>query len=348
MFTRVLVPLDGSDRAERALPVAMRLALASGGSLVLVRVATESYYAPAALGYALDNADALVAPVNEAEAYLKAVAAREELARVPVTTLAAIGTPAVEILETAREKHVDAIVMCSHGRTGLAKWAMGSVAQKVARHSIVPVLVLKDGVPTPQALASAQAPSLRVVIPLDASPLAEAAIAPALELLTCLGTDGSAELHLLRVLDLSTIYGRVGVDADQDRTVQTAITASAQEYLTAMADQVRRQLPGALSHARVTWSVATGIDPASVITETATGHAPGASDEHAKPFDLIAMATHGRGGLGLWAVGSVTEQVLTSTVSPVLVVRPVRQQEYRDETATVSAEPSEPWSTPLF
>jgi nucleotide-binding universal stress UspA family protein len=342
MFHRVLVPLDGSDRAERALPLALQLASAAGGSLLLVRVATESYYAPATLGYGYDNADGLVAPVEDAEAYLKAVAARSELARVPVTTLASIGTPAVEILEAAREYSVDAIVMCSHGRTGLAKWAMGSVAQKVSRHAPVPVLVLKESAPVPAALSTDSARDLHVLIPLDGSPLAEAVIAPALSLVEDIAAGRTAEIHLLRVVDLTTLYGRVGVDAHDDQTVRTAITASAQAYLSAMADQVRGQLLATPARGRVSWSIATGVDPAAIIVETAEGHPPHAADAPARAFDVIAMATHGRGGVDLWAVGSVTERVLTACSLPLLIVRPQRERARPEVPAEVHEAPSVP------
>jgi nucleotide-binding universal stress UspA family protein len=181
-----------------------------------------------------------------------------------------------------------------------------------------------------------------VLIPLDGSPLAEAAIAPALSLVEGIAAGRTADIHLLRVVDLTTIYGRVGVDADDDQAVRTAITSSAQTYLSAMADQVRAQLFASLASSAVSWSIATGIDPAAIIVETAEGRVPHASDRLARTFDVIAMATHGRGGVDLWAVGSVTERVLATSSLPLLIVRPPRERVRPEVPAEVAEAPSLP------
>jgi nucleotide-binding universal stress UspA family protein len=341
MLRRIVVPLDGSERAERALPFATRLASQSGGSLVLVRVISESAYAPPPLGILDGKPD----PSREAEDYLHVIASGADVASVTVETVVIIGSPAVEILHAADSSNADAIVMCSHGRSGLAKWTMGSVAQKVGRHATVPVLVIKEFQPVPVALSSRPARDLRVLLPLDGSPVAEAAIPPTLALLAGLAIGGTAYVQLLRVVDLSSIYGRVGVDADEDQTLRVAVTSSAREYLSQMADQVRNQLPAGLLQGTVSWSVATGVDPAAIITDTAAGRVAHAADEQSLGFDLIAMATHGRGGVGLWAVGSVTERVLMTSTLPMLIVRPVHGRGRAEDAAMVRAEP---WSTPLF
>jgi nucleotide-binding universal stress UspA family protein len=181
-----------------------------------------------------------------------------------------------------------------------------------------------------------------VLIPLDGSPHAEAAIAPAISLVAGIAAGRPAEIHLLRVIDLTTIYGRVGVDANEDRTVHTAITESAREYLSAMAEQVRGQLATTLARGTVSWSVATGIDPAAIIVETAEGRLPRAADTLARAFDVTAMATHGRGGVDLWAVGSVTERVMTACSLPLLVVRPPREHSRGEVPTGVHEAPTLP------
>src|ERR1700730_610919 len=135
MFKRILVPLDGSGRAERALPLAARMARASGGYIFLVRVvSTEPASLPSAPARPI-----LIQTVSEtdrelAESYLAGIAASDVLSGIPVQTHVPVGLVPSSILSVAADKHADIIVICSHGYTGVKRWWMiGSVAAKVAR-----------------------------------------------------------------------------------------------------------------------------------------------------------------------------------------------------------------------
>ena len=146
MFKTLLVPLDGSSRAEYALPMAAQLARHTGRMMVLVRV----------VSFATDYWPAISSPVpvvmqsvvdgelQEFATYLKNVASSAELAGIEVITTVRYGVAAPVILAAATEYHADLIVMCSHGHTGVAHVLMGSVAEKVARHASVPVLVVRE------------------------------------------------------------------------------------------------------------------------------------------------------------------------------------------------------------
>jgi len=123
MFKTILVPLDGSSRAEYALPMAVRLVRQTGGTMVLVRaVSSGTQYWPV-----ISSPDPPMVQVTvggemrEAEAYLKKIASSAELAGIEVTTTARFGTAASVILSAASEYHADLIVLCSHGYTG---WRM--------------------------------------------------------------------------------------------------------------------------------------------------------------------------------------------------------------------------------
>src|SRR2546429_7761457 len=131
MFKRILVPLDGSGRAERALPIAARLARAWGGSIILVRVVSTE---PAASSPSAPGKPILVQTVGEvdrtqAESYLAGVASSDLLRGLSVQTWVTVGLVAPSILAAASDAHADLIVMCSHGYTGVRQWWMpGSVA----------------------------------------------------------------------------------------------------------------------------------------------------------------------------------------------------------------------------
>jgi len=135
MFKRILVPLDGSARAEKAIPVAARIARALGGSVILLRVAT----APVDTGkYSTTSEfveEAVDADLDEVTSYLQNIAGSGELAGIPTEVKTTIGAIAPTILSAAQSYHASLIVMCSHGYTGFQRWVLGSVADKVTPFS---------------------------------------------------------------------------------------------------------------------------------------------------------------------------------------------------------------------
>lgn len=312
MFQRILVPLDGSSRAERAIPVAARLARVVGGSIVFVRVVVPlhqvAFYGAgpiAGIGPSVFQAD-----IAEAREYLSAVVTsfREELWGIKTEGEVESGEIPSVVLSEAGLKHCDLIVLCSHGDVGLKRWVLNSVAQQTIRHSPIPVLILNehDAVHTLEATAH----PLSVLIPLDGSPMSEAMLKPAVELMTAFSSAGQGTLHLLGVLDTPYVNGDVRshmIDAVACERARRVV----QDYLERVAKSLQA---GLLAHASidVTTSVVTNTDVSKTIMKQAeeTG------------CDLIAIATHGRGGLMRLLMGSVAEQVLGHTQRPLLVVRP--------------------------
>src|SRR5215469_10365892 len=168
MFKRILVPLDGSARAERAVHVAARVARAQGGSVILMRVATapvDTGKYSSTSGYVEEIVDA---DLTGASSYLENIARSDELAGINTEVKAFTGVVAPTILSAAQSFHANLIVMCSHGYTGFKRWALGSVADKITHHSSIPVLVLREGGPEP-ALAVHQ--PVRVLVAVDGSAL---------------------------------------------------------------------------------------------------------------------------------------------------------------------------------
>ncbi|MFL5626311.1 MAG: universal stress protein, partial [Ktedonobacteraceae bacterium] len=201
MLKRILVPLDGSTRAERAIAVAARLAHASGGSIILVRVVNTSVeYWPSLVPQPNLAQVAIDSDLASAEEYLKVVAQSTNLANIPIETVVLFGPTAPTILTVARSYHADVIILCSHGYTGMKRWVMGSVAQKVAQYASTPVLVLREGGPIPSAPHLDATRPLRVLVPLDGSAQAKVAIEPAASLIAALAAPARGALHLLRVV----------------------------------------------------------------------------------------------------------------------------------------------------
>lgn len=309
MFTRILVPLDGSERAQRVLPVAGRLARATGGTLILTQVLS----APAELlpfvvpGF---EPSTLTADLEGASGYLTGLAALPELADVPVEVEAHSGLVASTILGLVESRHADLIALTSRGRTGLSRWALGSVAQKLARHSPVPVLLLHDDGPVPMGPHPEPDRPLRALIALDGSPAAEAALLPAAVLVAALAAPDPGALHLVHIFEPRTVGGM----------------EAARQYLRAVADRLRQ---GDLADSRLqlTWSLAQDEDVAEGLAQAAEQGGSAAGAGAPGGCDLIALTSHGRGGRQPWSLGSVAERVLHDSKLPLLVVRPAEGAE---------------------
>lgn len=170
MFKRILVPLDGSRRAEQAIPLAACIARASGSPVVLM----HAVWIPPAGAGASDVA--LIPPqiraLDQAEiaAYLARLAAATPLKDLSTEYEVADGMPAQTILATAQARQADLIVMTSHGCSGLARMLLGSVAARVARANTIPVLIARAGERDGESLSREPLPerrSVQILVALD-------------------------------------------------------------------------------------------------------------------------------------------------------------------------------------
>jgi nucleotide-binding universal stress UspA family protein len=150
VFDRILIPADGSKNSENAAKVGIELAKLSGGKAIIVYVADTGKYIsstgfiPPFGGISPDVVDNIVTSIRDAGE--KATLQVNELARESGVTserLIVEGDPASEILRIAEESKADVIVMGSIGKTGLEKFLMGSVAEKVVRNSKLPVIIVR-------------------------------------------------------------------------------------------------------------------------------------------------------------------------------------------------------------
>jgi len=324
MFRHILVPLDGSERAERAIPVAARLARASGGSITLLRIVVSPFEpgwqamdSPASMQESLD-ADQL----GVAE-YLAHISAAAVLAGVATSTSVFKGTPATGILSVARSQRVDIIIMCSHGYTAMTRWALGSVAEKVAFHAPTPVLVLREGGPVPAVLPpDPHAHPPRALVALDGSARAEMGIEYAARLIAALAAPTQGALHLAQVVKPAPTGSE---ERNNGGSESGATLHKAKEYLDSMANRLRE---GAIAPATadlpptVTWSVAVDADVASALIRMAENGEDVEGVALPGGCDIIVMTTHGYSGMASWALGSITERVLKASRLPLLIVRP--------------------------
>jgi len=329
MFSKILVPLDGSERAERALAVAGQLARASHGSVILLRVVNDIADTSALLATApLPGGDYVDRDEREARAYLDEIITAPSLRGVRVETRVEFGATAEVILDGAAAWNVDAIVLCSHGRTGLTRWALGSVAQQIVRRSAIPTVLLRErgGLPVERKEDSER--PFRMLIPLDGSELAEAALEPAITFGALMTGPGAFEAHLVRVLPFIRTQ-----DYDALRE-QAALEANA--YLERIAKRIDASfvLPDG-APVRVTTGIVYDLDVAAALARVAEAEAGVVGTAVVDGCDMITMATHGRTGLARLAMGSVTDRALSATVLPALIVRPQSVQQRQNDARRV-------------
>jgi nucleotide-binding universal stress UspA family protein len=136
---RILVPLDGSDCAEMIFPKLEKLATELKASIALLRVAYAHTFPSA------DPTDAEIKVVREAEEYLRGIENRLKAKGFKVDSHVRYGDEAEEILDHAAQKDVDFIAMTTHGRSGVKRFLIGSVAEKILRHSPKPIFLVRCG-----------------------------------------------------------------------------------------------------------------------------------------------------------------------------------------------------------
>ncbi|GER90696.1 universal stress protein UspA [Dictyobacter vulcani] len=310
MFKHILVPLDGSIRSEQALPVAARIARATQASLLLL----ETINPVDEMG--LSSLPQEQRLLEMEHTYLQNIASGPELTDIAITTHSRIGIPAEQILLAADQHHIDLIVMCSHGRTGLKRWAMGSVTQKVSRSSPVPVLVLKEDDPLMQQLRASITAPVHIMVALDGSPLAEKALAPAAYLCMALSAPSRGTLQLTEVIHLPAAF-----EYGQEDSVSIALkkeTPLAQTYLQSVKQRLQEGKFGTLP-LEITTMVSHDLDIAAKLLRLAEH---GEEQQRSQGCQLIALTTHGRSGLQRWVIGSVTERILSKACMSLLVVTP--------------------------
>lgn len=310
MFSRILVPLDGSSRAERALPVAAKIARAANGTVVLIQAVSL----PTDLGTSFTpvtvTPDLLDAHETTATTYLHDIATSAVLSGIRTETMVLTGSPSLAILDAIVLRRIDLVVLTSHGRTGLARWALGSVAQHLVRHATVPIVVLRE-----HAASALEAPPdvphlYRILVPLDGSRLAEAALEPAAALAKALNAPAHGALYLVIVL--------LPYEADAEYLPEALAKQGAGDYLGKMAERLETEHVSL----QVTWTIQEHLDVASAILRLAEESSSPEDADELGGYDGIAMATHGYSGLKRWMIGSITERVLQSARIPLLIVPP--------------------------
>jgi nucleotide-binding universal stress UspA family protein len=317
-MTTFLVPLDGSAVAEQVLPFVRRLARILTARVHLLLVITDAqkhhliaHFAAAPSGavgeYETDwhwERRAYMQLAHAAEAYLTEQAQALRTAGLEVTFEMTSGAPAERIIDIATREPQALIAMATHGYSGLQRWTLGSVADKVIQAARSPIFLVRATAQPPTSPQSLQ----RILVPLDGSALAEQALPLAIEL----AVGAQAELllfHAMRPLG-TPIPGLLPVHRTPPVIDFPAPGhAQALHHMHAVAERWHA------CEIAILPMVVSGEPAPAIVDTAATDHA-----------DLIVMATHGYTGVRRWALGSVADKVLHTSTMPLLLVRAQSQE----------------------
>jgi len=296
MYSRMLIPLDGSKVAEQVLPYARYLAKALALPVELFQAvdaeALETLANPVQGRYV----DTLL---NERRAssqeYLEIVAKSFE--HVPASSVVEIGKPEDLILDRATADPQTLVVMATHGRSGIQRWMLGSVADKVL-HGVANDLFLVRA--TEQGKSDGAAPLTKVIVPLDGSPLAEKVLPQVVEL----GTKMSLDIILTRAYALPPAISPDEY-AGYGQELFDQLEAEVKDYLEKKSKELSKQ----------------GLRNISYVVDLGYGAEEIIALARKTSNNFIAMCTHGRSGVKRWVLGSVTDRVVRHSGDPVLIIR---------------------------
>lgn len=299
MFKKVLIPLDGSPFAEGVLTyIPLFVSEETELSLLQVVVPQNSYYYMA-------SADGMVIPPpldverleEDVQRYLKGIKGELRGMGYRANAQVANGDVAAAICDRADAQEADLIAMTTHGRSGVSRWLLGSIAERVIRNAKQPILLVRT-----ETQKCSQTAIQRILVPLDGSELAEVALPHAQRL----AQDHGASLLLVQSIEPVEQMSMEPMTMTMDFQLEISENwrKVAQHYLEGIQQQLERE--GLSSDTLVVDGA-----PANAILDLA----------EAQKVDLIAMSTHGRSGLNRWVFGSVADKVLRHAKCPLLVIR---------------------------
>ena len=307
MYTRILTPLDGSPLSEQVLPYARSLATSLSLPMTLLyAIEPEVLTIPRVLNPSLHIEEMATHRTRHARGYVEPIFDDLHRAGIDADIEIPQGEPAQAIVDSAAGDPGTLIAMSSHGRSGIARWWMGSVADKVLHLAQNPMLVIRSSDPP---LRSPESNFTRITVPVDGSELAEEVLPHVVFLSRTMGLT----VDLVQVNPSRDDYYRsmsIGPNEVARATPSyeefiSAVDAESEGYLAQLKD-------------RITSQGASAVETILLHGLAADSIADLAEQTH---DNLVAMTTHGRSGVGRLVLGSVAERVVRHSGDPVLLIR---------------------------
>ena len=284
MYEKILVPLDGSELAEQAIPYVERIAKKLHSEVILITVCLPD--------------DPLERALKE---YIERRAEKIRSLGIKTRLVCIEGEPAASIIDFAGKNDVNLIVISTHGRTGVSHWPLGSITNKVVQKSHIPVLLVRSSHP---GKANADKELRKILVALDGSHFSEAIIPYVEKLAKGMGST----VTLLRVIEPVKLPQLAAYREREkfEKEYMAKLEREAERYL----DKKKAALTG------------KGIKTNAAMLEGKPDETIFQYAED-KSANLIALTTHGFSGITKWAYGSVASRIIEGSPKPVLLVRPL-------------------------
>ena len=283
MLKKILLPLDGSVEAESPLPYIKDFTHRFNSKLHILGVA---------IGSKRRKVNQLLTD------YIQETAANLNREGLPTKSHIRYGHAGEQILSFAKENAVDSIVMATHGRSGITRWWIGSLAENIIAESTIPVLLTRSK-QLKETEVNKSKTFQHMLVPLDGSHISESALNFAESIALKLGASISL-LHIVHSFN-SLGFDIPGYDL---KIMNRKMNDAGKKYLKSILERLHKK----------------GIESTSKVM---AGNAASAIIEYTKEkkVDLIIMSTHGRSGIARWILGGVAEKVLRESALPLWLVR---------------------------
>lgn len=323
MFKRILVPLDGSQLAERAIPHAATFARLFDGKIILQQTLDPSQTgAVEPLGWQLRKAEADVA--------LRSAAARLRETGLDVEHVIMEGRTPASIVDYAQSAEIDLIVISTHGAGGLSRWNRSSVIGKVIEKAYTSILVVRAYQDWESSAQAEERPSpyRRVLLPFDSSRRAECSLPVATTLVEGLNSAGSPA-----TLTVATVIKPPDLPIAQPYAPE--ITALVDQLMAYSLRTVNEYLQELASRLPAQSEIRT-VESASV--PGAIHQLAGEVDANGLPVDLVIMCAHGQSGQTGWPYGSIAHNYVEYGDKHVLIIQDLHRAQVRPSSAELAAE----------
>jgi len=301
MYSKILVPLDGSQLAECVLPHVQALAGVPGNVEVTFLYVVPPLDAPMVkAAYKKKIEDESMAA---AQSYLKKLTSKAAF-KAHSSGQVLVGKPAETIVKYAASQKMDLVVMATHGRSGIGHWVYGSVAEKVVHAAKVPIWLVKAS----DNKAAYGKKKLSVLVTLDGSKVAESVL-PHLKEVHRQLPGNKWDIILMRVCEIFS----------QPINYPPPMSMNWDEYLKYEKNKCKEICLNYLGEVQDKLD----IDRKALRIEVPEGNPAETLISYANKnsVDLIIMSTHGRTGISKWAFGSIAEKVLRGADCPILLIR---------------------------
>lgn len=318
MFDSVLVPLDGSLLAECVLLHVTAVAQAFDSKVTLIRVLDK--HAGGESGQVLDLLNWQIAK-TEAKIYLEKVATRLRESNFQVNEVVLEGMAAESITEFAKNHGMQLIVLSTHGHTGLSKWGISSVTQKIIYGAPTSVMLVRARRPVTGELIMRDRPYQRIMAPLDGSWRAEN-ILPGTAILSRFH---GSKIHLVHVVKTPEMARHMPL-ASEDQELSNRIVARNREEAIRYLDQMRLHSP--VADLNLKTHLLTSDNAAAALHELVEN----------EQIDLVALSAHGYSGHHQWPYGSMVNNFILYGQVPLLIVQDLPTKEESAQAATAVRE----------